>query len=205
MNKKDQFYFDNLLECIEISEETAQKLLDDLKVYDKEEMESMLITMHTLETKGDTTKHKLTEAISKDFITPLEREDLITLSNLVDDITDCVEEILKAIYVVDVSEIREDVISIIEVLVNCIGTVKSLISEFRNFKKSKNIRELIVLVNDYEEHGDRYYTNSIRELYLTKDLEQILMWKDVYTLIEECFDTCEDVADVILTVIMKNI
>ncbi len=204
MNKRDQFYFDNLSECIGISERAAHALLADLKDYDKVMLEEQLLEMHHIENTGDHSKHKLTEAVIRDFITPLEREDLVSLSNLIDDITDCIEELLRSIYIADVDEIRADIIPIIEVLVNCIATLKELVNEFKDFKKSKKIKELIILVNDYEEHGDRYYMKSLRDLYLSKDIGTIVIWKDIYEYIENCFDTCEDVADIIQTVMMKN-
>ena len=204
MNKRDQFYFDNLLTCMEIAEESAGALLEDLKEFDKTTLEEKLIRMHAIETKGDQNKHRLTEAVIKDFITPIEREDLVSLSNLIDDITDCVEEILKSMYIADVDVIRDDIIPIIGVLYNCISTLKDLVREFKDFKKSSKLSELIILVNDYEEHGDRYHTQSLRKLYMSRDTETILVWKDIYQYIENCFDTCEDVADVIQTVVMKN-
>ena len=94
--RKEEFYYKNLSGCVEISYDAAKMLRDIVTDFDKDKLKSQLAEMRELEQKGDSKKHKMMEALSQAFITPIEREDLIALSNYLDDITDAVEDVMSA-------------------------------------------------------------------------------------------------------------
>ena len=77
--------------------------------------------------------------------------------------------------------------------------------EFRNYKKSQEIKKLIVNINGLEEEGDKLYIMSIRNLYTTsKDPIELMTWTDTFKYFERCCDACETAANVVESVIMKN-
>ena len=88
--KKEEFYYKNLCSAMEYAYQAAQFLTETLKHFDKETIQEKLDAMHELEQKGDVKKHKMMKALSQAFITPIEREDLVSLSGYIDDITDAV-------------------------------------------------------------------------------------------------------------------
>ncbi|MBQ3999398.1 MAG: DUF47 family protein, partial [Oscillospiraceae bacterium] len=149
-------------------------------------------------------KHELMAVVSNAFITPIEREDIIAISNILDDIIDGVEDILIQIYVTNVRELRYDIVPGCENAQKCILALKDLINEFPNFKKSTTINDLIIKVNDFEEQGDRRFMDSMVRLYREDSLDPVVRWKAVYQCIEDVMDKCEDAADTVQTVIMKN-
>ena len=161
--------------------------------------------MHELEQKGDAKKHKMMAALSQAFITPIEREDLVALSGYLDDITDAVEEILVQIYMCNVEFIRTDTLPMVELLVACIGALGEVLGELKNFKHSKLLENRIIRVNELEEQGDMQYVETMHRLHQENDLRAILVWSNIYQTIENCMDTCEHTADVVTTVIMKNL
>ena len=77
--------------------------------------------------------------------------------------------------------------------------------EMHNFRKSTLLRDLVIEINHMEEEGDRLYTETMRRLYTEeKDPVSVMAWTTLYDHLEKCCDQCEDVADVVERVIMKN-
>ena len=79
-------------------------------------------------------------------------------------------------------------------------------ADFRNFKKSKQFKQLIVDINNYEEEADELYKNAIRHLHTVEndDVMHVLVWSRIYERMERCCDACERVADIISTIVLKN-
>jgi len=80
-----------------------------------------------------------------------------------------------------------------------------LMCEFENYKKSKNIRNLIIKLNDVEEECDNLYLSSMRELSENNsDMLLIVSWREIFDCFEACADACEHVSECVGSVIMKN-
>ena len=207
MNKRsdrDMFYFNNMLECIELAEKAVSMVLDALTNFDPDSLPQQLRDLHLVEQAGDQKKHELMQHVSEAFITPIEREDIVAISNILDDIIDNTEDILIQIYVSNVRELRYDIVPGVENVQKCITSVKALLEEFPNYKKSDTIHSLIVDVNHYEEQGDKRFMDSMVRLYREDTIDPVVRWKAVYQCIEATNDSCEDAADTVQTVVMKN-
>ena len=79
--------------------------------------------------------------------------------------------------------------------------------DFRNFKKSKKFKQLIIDVNTYEEEADQHFMNAIRKLH-TVDREnpmRVLVWTQIFERMEKCCDACEHAADTMNTILLKNV
>ena len=198
------FYFRNMAECVDLAEESVTLLLDTLNAFDPEVLPVRIREMHEIEQRGDSKKHELVKRVSEAFITPIEREDIIAISDILDDIIDDVEDILIQIYVSNVRELRYDIVPGIENLQRCIISLKKVLLEFPNFRKSESIQQLIIDVNHYEEQGDKRFMDSMVRLYREDSIEPVVRWKAVYQCIEDSMDRCEDAADTVQSVIMKN-
>lgn len=202
--KKEEFYYKNLNACVEYSYQTAQFLKETLKQFEKESLAKKMEEMHELEQKADAKRHKMTKALSKAFITPIEREDLLALSSNLDDITDAVEEVLLQIYMSNVSDIRKDIFPMLNLLLDCIKALEDVLKELKDFKHSKKMETYIIRVNDLEEQGDKLYLENMHKLYQEQEVLTILIWREIYGCLENCMDSCEHVADIVETVVMKN-
>lgn len=203
--KKDEFYYKNLNACVDYAYQAAEVLKDTLVNYDKDTLQEKIDKIHELEQQGDAKRHKMMAVLSQAFITPIEREDLIALSNYLDDTTDAVEEVLLQIYMCNVDSIREDIFPVLEVLLASIRALGDVVGELENFKHSKKMEKYIIKVNDLEEQGDRLYMENMHRLHEETDVKTILIWRTVYECVETCLDTCEHAADIVETVRMKNL
>ena len=139
------------------------------------------------------------------FITPIEREDIMSISQYLDDITDKIEDVVLRLYMCNVSSIRQEAVRFAKLVIRCCEMVKLSMEEFSNFKKSKELRQTLIEINRLEDEGDRLYMDSMRTLHSTsKDPVEIIVWRDVFKYLEDCVDACEHISDVVETVILKN-
>jgi hypothetical protein len=194
-----------MVECVDLAEEAVTLLLESLNNFDPDDLPAKTRQMHEIEQHGDSKKHELVKRVSEAFITPIEREDIIEISDILDDIIDDVEDILIQIYVANVRELRYDIVPGVENLQRCIASLKEVLLEFPNFRKSEKINQLIIDVNHYEEQGDKRFMDSMVRLYREDSIDPVVRWKAVYQCIENSMDRCEDAADTVQSVIMKNI
>ena len=203
--KQDSFYFDNFVSCAEESCRAAKMLKETLGDFREELLEERLEQMHEIEHSGDAKKHEMLDRLAKEFIPPIEREDIVALSQNIDNVTDKIEDVMLRVYMNNVHEIEPDALAMSDVVIRCCDAVKELLVEFREFKKSKKIKDLVIRINDFEEEADKLFMNSMRKLYAaSEDPIRIIAWRDIYIYLERCADACEHVADVVESVIMKN-
>jgi len=205
MAKGDKFYFENLVQSTAFSCRAANYLVDCLENYDSEKINEMLETMHEIEHSADLKKHEMDAALTKAFVTPIDREDLDALSHKLDDLTDVIEEVLQKFYIYDIKTIRPDAVEFAHKIVKSCELLAAIMAEFEHFKKSKKIRELIIELNSLEEECDRLYLKSMHELSRSGlDVLEIVSWREIYNCLENCSDDCERVSESVGSVIMKN-
>lgn len=204
--KKNEFdYFKNFTRSAEYSAQAADILQNVMQDYDPDSLKEKMKEMHAVEHAADVAKHELNRTLVRAFITPIEREDIMQLSQLLDDVTDNVEDVLLRLYMFNVLSIRDDALEFSQLIYRCCEAMKEMMNEFRNFRKSGLISQNIVEINRLEEEGDALYTKAVRKLYMgTQDAVQLMIWREIYDRMEKCCDTCEHVANSVESIIMKN-
>lgn len=204
-SKQDKFFFNNLIEAADSSCKSADYLLHCLENFNVEHIRSMLDEMHCFEHQGDMTKHQMSSALAKAFVTPVDREDLNLLSHNIDDVTDCVEDVLQTIYVNHIERIPGEIHNFAKLICRACRVMKEMIVEFENFKKPAKLHDLVIKLGDLEEEGDRLYLQyKYNILKDCTDVLEIISWREILDKMENCLDTCEHVGDCVDTVVMKN-
>lgn len=203
--KKDADYFDQFIQMVEDCCKSAEILHETLKAFDVSVLKARMEEMHQVEHSGDQRQHQMMKQLAKEFLPPIEREDIILLSQVIDDVTDSVEDILLRIYMFDIRTIRSEALDFSRIIVECCRALLEAMREFRNFKKSEKISKYIIEVHHLEEKGDNLYTRSIRGLYTSlKDPVALMAWTETLNRFEKCCDACEHVAHAMEAVILKN-
>ncbi len=204
-NKQDRFYFENFAQAAEKSYEAALYLENYFKNYNYETLGKSLKELHTIEHEGDRVKHRMSAALAKAFVTPVDREDLDLISHDIDDVTDCLEDILQLFYIDDIKTVLPEAIIFAEKLVKMCDIMKKMLAEFINFKKPAKLHEFIVELSNMEEQCDKFYIEAVKAVpsHCT-DVLEIMYWREIYKYLEDCADACEHVGDSVETVVMKN-
>ena len=203
--KQDAYYFNNFLECAQCACEAASLLEEIAGNFQRDKLREYMDKMHVVEHSGDLKKHELVETLVKAFITPIDREDILQLSQNIDDLTDKIEDVLIRIYCTHVSAIRPDALPLIQLVRKLCDNVLELLREFTDFKHSKKLKSLIISINTLEEEADALYIQCMHDLHsCAADPMEVIAWRDIYTYLERCADTAEHIADSVESVIMKN-
>lgn len=204
--KEEVNYFEEFTKLAKLVQEAVQGLKSYILDFDKSKSEEEMLKIHEIENNADEKLHSLKNYLLKDFLPPIDREDIISISHRLDDVVDDIDEVAIGINILDLSEIREDIRELLELLEKITNTVYELTNEFKNIKKFDLIKSKIVEVNDLEGDADKLYESAIRKLYKEEtDAIKIIKWTKIYETIENCFDSCENVADGIEEVVMKNV
>jgi len=203
--KNDVNYFNTFVELAGYSCKAANLLNEIMNNFKAHELEARMKEMHEIEHEGDKARHAMVKKLIREFITPIEREDIMAMADEIDDVTDTIEDVLMHMYMFNIKSIRGYALKMTEVVVKCCNALKQALDEFHNFRKSQKLHELIIEINFLEEEGDKLFTEAIRDLYVScKDPMEVMAWDQLFHYLEKCCDACEDVSDVIERVIMKN-
>ncbi len=204
-SKRDFNYFEAFVQLVDYSCQSAEILDTSLKRFDHQGLAEMMTNLHGIEHAADMGKHDMMNRLAREFISPIEREDIIELGQEIDNVTDSIEDVLMGIYMYNIQVIRPEALDFVDVIVQCCNALKKTMEDFQNFRKSTTIHDSIVEINRLEEVGDRLYTEAVRSLYLNcQDPIETVSWTEIFDRLESCCDACEHVANVVESVIMKN-
>ena len=203
--KQDSFYFDTFTACAEHAVEASRLLRRCIADYDPDNLEVILREIHETEHAADMKKHELMKVLAKAFITPIEREDIMLLSQCLDEVVDKMEDVVLRLYCDNIRSIKPEMIAVVDVLERCCSEMHAMIKEFSNFRHSKTLRDKIIAINTLEEEADALFIHNMRVLHTEEtDPIAIIVWRDVYRYIEQCADACEHVADACEKIMMSN-
>ena len=206
MRKKEEFnYFDEFAKSAKLATEAVAELNNYIMNFNKENSEEEMKKIHDIENKADKNLHELKNYLLRDFLPPIDREDILEIANKIDDFIDDIDEIVIDLNIYNISEITNEIKELIGLLENATKILYDLIIEFKNFKKIQEIKQKVVEVNKIEEQADKIYEKAIKQLYNEEaNAIQIMKLSNIYEIIENCFDSCENIADSIDDVLLKN-
>ena len=203
--KPDSFYYDNFAACAEYACQAARLLHDVMADFDPERIGESVEAMHEIEQAADEKNHEVNDALLTAFITPIEREDIDILSDALDVVVDRIEGVLHRIYFCNIQDMRPSALEMSQKIVTACDQMLELVREFPQFKRSKSLRNHIIAINTIEEEADKIFIESMRELHMNESEPlAVIAWRDVYTFLEYCADSCEHVAGTIDAILIKN-
>ena len=154
------------------------------------------------EHEGDRLTHEVIDLLNRTFVTPFDRDDMYRLAGAIDDVCDHVDEAAGNILGYGVSEIRPKAREQAAVIARAASKLQEAVGKLEGFRDSK--RELIEL-RTLEDEGDRLNREAIAELFASgEDALVIIRWKDIHAQLEEAADACENAADVLEAILVKN-
>ena len=203
MAGKNYNYFEKFSQQMSLCKKAAQQLLSMLENYTDIPTQSEEI--HNTEHEADILLHDIMSELNRSFITPIDREDIVSLSKELDDITDSIENVANLFDILTITQVRPEALDMAKLILAGCDALHEAIMEFSHFKNSKKLGDLIINVNHTEEDGDRMHRNVIKKMYLNeKDAITLMKWKEIFDSMEDVLDYCEDVADLLDGLIIKN-
>jgi predicted phosphate transport protein (TIGR00153 family) len=161
-----------------------------------------LMEVKELEHEGDRLTREVVDLLNRTFVTPFDRDDIYLLATAIDDVCDHIDEAAGNIVGYGVEAIRPKAKEQAQVIVRSAEKLHEAVERLEGFKDSS--RQLHAL-RDLEDEGDRLNRAAVSELFSSgEDPIGVIRWKDIHEQLEEAVDACENAADVLEAILVKN-
>jgi predicted phosphate transport protein (TIGR00153 family) len=171
----------------------------------KEERAQKIRKIEELEHKGDEITHSIFNELASSFITPFDREDIHELASKLDDILDYIQGAAGRIILYRVEEPTEDHAKLAVMIHEAVVELHKAIPLLRNLSNVDKIRESLVHINSIENEADDLFERAIAKLFDDcKDPIELIKTKELLVSLETATDQCEDAANVIESIMVKN-
>jgi uncharacterized protein len=165
---------------------------------------TLIMQVEDLEHANDELTHNIFTELGRNFITPFDREDIHYLATSLDDVADYIYAAAKKINFYKVNPNDPGMHKFSELIEEGAKQVRIAVGELRNMKNMRNITEALVKINSIENQGDDILDFSIERLFNTEDdAKEVIKKRDIYQVMEIVTDKCEDVSNVIESIIIK--
>lgn len=155
-----------------------------------------------IEHECDELTHSISTKLNKSFITPFDREDIYLMSSALDDIVDLIDDAARAIVMYDIHGSTPHARKFAEVIQSMAIELHEIVSMLEH---PKGLTPRLVELHRLENEGDDTYHTAIAELFRSSaDPLTVIKWKDIYEKLEAAVDRCENVANIIESVIIKH-
>ena len=204
--KKKNNYFVMLLNMAGYCSKAAVCLEETLQNYNQKTLQHKIEEIHQIEHSADEAKHDLTNRLLTEFITPINREDILHLSDCIDDVTDHIEDVLLNLYMYHIDELVPQLTEFSHLLQRSCKQLEKVMEEFSKLQKSPSIKSLLIQVDSLESEGDVLYADTIRSLYQHTDWHplKVMAWEKILSCFEKCYDSCEGIANCVQNILITN-
>jgi predicted phosphate transport protein (TIGR00153 family) len=160
--------------------------------------------IHELEQEGDLLTHDIIRKLNKTFITPIDREDIHALATTLDDIIDLIWAAVDRLTVFKLTSSTKWAVTISRDLLMTIEIVQKAIKKLKE-KNYSHVQEYCIEINKLENRLDREFRDALGHLFdEVKDPILIIKWKEIYEHLEDASDKCEDVANILESIVLKH-
>jgi len=201
---KDRIFYQLFEEVSVTSLEMAILLKKMVNQREFDGREEILRQIEDLEHKNDDLTHKIFTELSRNFITPFDREDIHYLASAMDDVADYIFASAKKINFYRVDPQHENFNKMADLIVSGCEAIKTAVIELKDMKNMRKITDALVRVNSIENQADDVFDMSIERLFATEaDAKEVIKKREIYQVMEIATDKCEDAANVIESIIVK--
>ena len=166
---------------------------------------SVLQKIRDIEHQGDDVAHTIIAQLNKTFITPFDREDIYTLAKELDDVVDMINTILSRMVIYKLSGVNDHLVRFAVMIDDSVNALALAIKGLRNTKNSNSLLDACVEINRLENEGDSMRDIVLAELFeKEKDPIMVIKLKEIYQDAETLLDICEDVANVVESIMVKQ-
>lgn len=183
----------------------AARLLKDL-VENYQDLPAKLEALATVEHEADAVMHSVRDLLRRTMITPLDHEETQSIANALDDAVDIIEQAAIQMVIYKVEKPTPEAHELCALIYQSAQAINAAMPLLRDKKKFPQIQTHIAEVNNLEREADSVYRRALENLVANSrnDWFEFTRWKDIYEKLEDATDYCEDVANVLNAVVLKN-
>ncbi len=182
---------------------SARLLVDVMEDY--QDVPAKVERLSELESKGDTIIHQTMERLHRTFVTPLDREDIALIAESIDDVVDLIEGTASSMLLFRISKPTPHAQRLAGIILTAAGEVQQAVVLLRHSSQLRQILVHCVELNRLENEADHVLREGLVELFDNEvPVIEVLKWRDIYESLERATDRCEDIANVLEGVVLKN-
>ncbi len=167
------------------------------------EVETKVKRIQEIEHEGDQITHRIFDKLNKTFITPIDSEDIYSLTSQLDDVLDAVEGIASRFLNFKITEPTPEAKDLVDIIYRAAEEINKALG---NLKDLDHTLPFCVEINRLENEADDIVESLIGRMFEEEeDIRKLLKWKEIYSRMEVAADRCEDVANVIEAIVVKNL
>ena len=203
---KTNYYYESFPRLAEYAQRCAYEVVTFMENFNHEKLEEHKIFVHSIEHEADLKKREVMNKLTREFLTPIDREDILELLRYIDDVTDAVEEITMKLYIYDYKELPPDAIPCAKEVKECVDKMALCLKHFPEFTTPSKLQPYIDTVIELEEKTDDIYEHDMHELYVTTTDGFVRHRAEaLYTMLEKCADKCRETCRFVQTIMYKNL
>jgi predicted phosphate transport protein (TIGR00153 family) len=202
---KDKIFFSLFEQASGNLESLAGKLVNVVNESDYNKRAALVKSMKELENENDKLTHTIFVELGKNFITPFDREDIHSLATALDDIADYIYAAAKKINFYKIEPTNDQGIKkMADAIKESVLSVNSAVIELRNLKNIQKVVECVIKINGIENQVDDIFDLSIENLFENElDIKTLIKKREIYQVMEEVTDKCEDAGNVMESIVVK--
>ena len=201
---KDKIFYQLFENVSTVLVKMGVKLVVVVNEDDYEKRQALIKEIEDMEHLNDDFTHQIFTELGKNFITPFDREDIHYLATALDDIADYIYASAKKINFYHVNPNDEGIRKMADLITLGCNQVHNAVVEIRDMKNMRKITDALVAINNIENQADHVFDMSIENLFATEpDAKEVIKKREIYQVMEIVTDKCEDVANVIESIIIK--
>ena len=197
---RDEQFYDLFTQLAELLTRSAQLLLQLFQ--EPQHRAQHVAAIKSAEHEADGLTHEIIDRLDRTFITPFDREDIHQLASKLDDVVDLLDGAARRVDIFKIQEVHRPAVVLSEVVVRAATQVEAAV---RHMKDGRLVNAKARELKKLEEEGDALYHDAMGALFTPgADPIAVIKWKELYDNIEDALDHCEDVANVLQSIALKN-
>jgi predicted phosphate transport protein (TIGR00153 family) len=183
----------------------ADMLVDAVNTEDAAKREDLIKQIDKLENKGDEITHQLHLELGKNFITPFDREDIHALASAIDDVADNIQGAANRMSMYRIDEFNDHIKQLTDLILQSSIDLEKAVRQLKDLKNVRNIADSCIRINSLENQADQVFDRAVADLFLyEKDAIRLIKYKEILSSLETATDMCEDAANVMESILVKN-
>jgi uncharacterized protein len=205
ISPKNSVFFDLFEQDTANLVEMAKTFRKIFSVDDLSERKALIERVSELEHRGDEITHQIFLELSSNFITPFDREDIHYFASSLDDVADYINGSASRITLYGVTRFDRVTSSLADIILRQAEEIHLAVANLKSLKNADRVKESIIRINDLENAADDLFDNAIAQLFAEEtDAIEVIKIKEILSNMETATDKCEDVANVLETILVKN-
>ena len=155
-----------------------------------------------IEHQGDEVTHQIMTRLNSTFLTPMDPEDIHRLASRLDDVLDMIDAVVGRLVMFRLAKLPPAVSTLATIIE---ASSRAIVKAISDMDRGDSVMEHLIEINQLENEADRVNRQALAELFANeKDAIELIKLKEIYEMLESATDLCEDVANVIESVVVKN-